>query len=289
MTRRAGVLGHPITHSLSPVLHRAAYRSLGLDWSYDAIDVAADQLAGVIAALDDEWVGLSLTMPLKNEVLGLLHERSELVVATGAANTVILERKPGGASSPRLVGENTDVHGIAAAIGESGKSLTQLAQADGEAVILGAGATAASALAALAGAGYDSAEVVLRSLARAQSVQSAAAALGIQVNFHLTGDFVELLPDAAVVISTLPGGAADSFAAVVRDAELVPESVLLDVAYERRPTDLGSAWRAAGGVYVSGERMLLHQAVEQVILFTGQRPSVAAMDEALSAALETRG
>ena len=88
---RAAVLGSPIAHSLSPALHRAAYAALGLDWQYDAVEVASGGLAGFLAGLDPEWRGLSLTMPLKQEVLPLLSERTRLVEITGAANTVVIE------------------------------------------------------------------------------------------------------------------------------------------------------------------------------------------------------
>ncbi|GAA2248276.1 shikimate dehydrogenase [Rarobacter faecitabidus] len=287
MTRSAAVLGHPITHSLSPVLHRAAYRSLGLDWTYEAIDVDEPQFAGFLAHLDDSWAGLSLTMPLKREVLTFLDERSANVVATGAANTVVFDRS---GSDVRLVGENTDIRGIEVALGEPGMPLADLAHGGGDAVVLGAGATAASALAALADAGFAEVHVVVRSLARSTAVQAAASALGVRAHFHLTGEFLPTVEGAGVLISTLPGGAADGFARELASAgvRVRTDAPLLDVAYDRRPSDLGRAWQGAGGTYVSGERMLLHQAVEQVALFTGQRPDVAVMDAALREAIGVR-
>ncbi|MGB8652666.1 MAG: shikimate dehydrogenase, partial [Mycobacteriales bacterium] len=134
---RAAVLGSPIGHSLSPVLHRAAYAALGLqDWTYDAIEVLPEGLASFLDGLGPEWAGLSLTMPLKQAVLPLLTSASELVGITGAANTVVLR-------DGERVGHNTDVEGMVAALREAG-----VASCD-RAAVIGAGATAASALAAL--------------------------------------------------------------------------------------------------------------------------------------------
>ncbi len=137
--RRAAVLGHPVGHSLSPVLHRAAYAALGLDWVYDRVDVSGAELASFLDSLDGSWVGLSLTMPLKNDVMPLLDEIDPVAVATGAVNTVLLD---GG----RRRGANTDVGGLVAALDEHGAGR-------GPAVVLGAGATARSAVAALAARG----------------------------------------------------------------------------------------------------------------------------------------
>jgi shikimate dehydrogenase len=111
--RRAAVLGSPIEHSLSPVLHAAAYRVLGLGWSYQGIECDELQLPSVLAGLDESFVGLSLTMPLKRAVLPLLDDLSELAMAVGAANTVLFE---GIGPFLRRRGENTAVPGLVAAI-----------------------------------------------------------------------------------------------------------------------------------------------------------------------------
>ena len=129
------MLGHPIAHSLSPVLHRTAYRQLGLDWEYEAHDVDEAGLPGFLDGCGPQWAGLSLTMPLKRVVLPLLDDVSELVGVVGGANTVVMG--PAG-----RVGHNTDVAGIVEALRDIGAE-------SGPAVVLGGGATAASALAAL--------------------------------------------------------------------------------------------------------------------------------------------
>jgi shikimate dehydrogenase len=136
---RAAVLGSPIAHSLSPVLHRAAYEELGLDdWSYDRFEVDEAALPGFVGKLGPEWAGLSLTMPLKRAVIPLLDEISETASAVEAVNTVVFTE------DGRRLGDNTDVPGMVAALRERG-----IEQVD-SAAILGAGATASSALAALA-------------------------------------------------------------------------------------------------------------------------------------------
>ncbi len=283
--RRAAVLGHPVAHSLSPVLHRAAYAALGLDgWRYDALDVTEEQLPGVVAGLDAGWAGLSLTMPLKQTVLGLLDHVEPLAEVVGAVNTVLVQ---GGGARPVLVGANTDVHGVVAALGEG----LHAAGRDGSvarAVVLGAGATAASTLAALAQLGCTTPHVHVRSMARAGATMRAAHRMGVEPRF-LTMDPLDRLIDslaaADVVVSTLPPRAADPLALHLAGGPAAVRGVLLDCAYDPRPTALTAAWAALGGVAVTGERMLLHQATEQVRLMTGRPAPVEAMERALESAL----
>lgn len=282
---RAAVLGHPIAHSLSPVLHRAAYAALGLDWSYDAVDVTEEGLPAFVTSLDASWAGLSLTMPLKQAVLPLLDHVEPLAAVVGAVNTVVVQR---GGARPTLVGANTDVHGIAAALTEGGAARGASGGArDSAAVVLGAGATAASSLAALAQLGLTASTVLARSVGRAGGTMRAATRMGVDATVRTMAPLeraVEALARADVVVSTLPPGAADDIAALLGRTGAV-RGVLLDCAYTPRPTALVAAWRAAGGSAVTGERMLLHQAGEQVRLMTGSPAPLAAMDEALAAAL----
>lgn len=325
---RAAVLGHPIAHSLSPALHTAAYRALGLDdWEYGRHDVDEHELETFLAGIDRGWAGLSLTMPLKHRALELVDHVEPLAAAVGAVNTVLVSPAgPAGDASGAvtLTGTNTDVYGLVQALRE-GLAALPAAAADGgpevtRAVVLGGGATAASALAALAELGCTSARVLVRSLDRVGELRAAIARMGVTpglVEADLTGadgQVARELAAADVVVSTLPPRAADRLAAAV--GHLAPHGaphgtlpgaseppgtpreaaygVLLDVAYDPRPTALHTAWAAAGGVAVSGERMLLHQAVEQVRLMTGRTGSpadaladaLAAMDAALAAALD---
>lgn len=281
--RRAAVIGHPIGHSLSPVLHRAAYAALGLDgWRYDAIDTPLERLAEVVGGLDAGWAGLSVTMPLKVAVLEHLHHVEPLAELLGVVNTVLVQ--PGPVS---LVGANTDVAGIVAALGE-GLGAGEPADPGAVPVVVGGGATAASALAALAQLGRTDATVQVRSMARAGATVRAANRMGLSPRFETMAGpdaAVGLWRTAPIVVSTLPPGAADALAGALATAGGSVNGVLLDCAYDPRPTALTRVWRALGGTPVSGERMLLHQAAEQVRLMTGRPAPVAAMGEALDAAL----
>lgn len=264
--RRAAVLGSPIEHSLSPVLHRAAYAQLGMDWTYEAVDVTESDLADFIQSCGSEWAGLSLTMPLKKAVLPLLDRISDTASVVGAVNTVVFD-------ADGLAGHNTDVHGIAAALGGAG------AQLGCDAVVLGSGATAASALAALAQMQCSAVHVLARrpEVARAQLIP-VAERLSVALEVDLLPNPLPSLPEAHVVIKALPVEVA---------LDHVPNrpGVLLDVSYSPWPPRLVSQWRTAGGVAVSGDEMLLHQAARQVQLMCGNTPNLDTMRTALRASL----
>ncbi|MFD2795430.1 shikimate dehydrogenase [Promicromonospora vindobonensis] len=283
-TRRAAVLGHPVAHSLSPVLHTAAYRALGLDgWEYGVHDVTEETLPGFLRGLDEHWAGLSLTMPLKHAVIGLLDHVEPLAEAVGAVNTVLFSTVRGAVTT---TGTNTDVHGIVAALRER-LGPRQVAAA----VVLGGGATAASALAAVAELGCASPRVFVRSLDRIGPLREAVARMGVSPSFEVFDEHAttSALATADAVVSTTPKYAADTWAPLLTDlstgAGEKPRGVLLDVVYDPRPTALQAAWATLGADAVGGERMLLHQAAEQVRLMTGRPAPLAAMDEALRAAL----
>jgi shikimate dehydrogenase len=271
---RAAVLGSPVAHSLSPVLHSAAYAALGLDgWHYDVHECDEAGLPGFVAGLGPEWAGLSLTMPLKRVALEVATEVSPLAAATGAANTLVLD---GG----RRYADNTDVAGVVAALRGAG------APPGGRAVVLGAGGTAQATLAALRELGIGDVTVLVRSSARAGDLRAAADRLGVapSVSEALTDPARARaeLAAADVVVSTLPRGAADALTGVR------PGAVLLDVVYAPWPTAFAAAAEAAGARVVSGLEMLLHQAVAQVGLMTGRTAPVAPMREALDAAVAVR-
>lgn len=262
------MLGSPVGHSLSPVMHRAAYEALGLTgWTYDAYDVTEDRLPGFLDGLDPQWVGLSLTMPLKAAVLPLLDGASPVVESVGAANTVLLR---GG----RRLGENTDVPGMVGALAHAG-----VARVDHVAV-LGAGATARSALAAAA-ALTTSATVYSRSAARTPALEATAAAVGLRVDVRPWAAAAEAFA-APLVVNTSPAGAADGW------VRAVPRTVgtLFEVLYEPWPTPLAAAWSARGGAVVDGLALLAHQAVLQVGLMTGAEVEVPGLAARLRAAGE---
>lgn len=254
--RRLAVLGSPIAHSRSPDLHRAAYDVLGLDWHYDRVDVDDAGLADFLASLGPEWLGLSLTMPLKRRVAELVPSLDEVARTTRQGNTILLRD---GAPYRAF---NTDVHGIVQAFADAGVS----SAAHG--VVLGGGATAESAVAALGQLGAHVCVAV-------RTPQKAAAVFGDDVRILSLGDVEEQLRDADVVVSTIPNGA--DFALPV------PSRVggtALDVAYHPWPSPLAARWSQAGGAVVSGLEMLVHQAVHQIRVFVSGDPAVPLPDEA---------
>jgi len=270
--RRAYVLGHPIAHSLSPALHRAAYAYLGeANLEYDRRDTLPDDLPAIMRGVRNPAgteeapyiAGLSVTMPLKTAVIQYCDELSETARVTGAVNTVY----PRG---ERVLGDNTDVIGIVNALRHAG--LEPDPERD-EPAVIGGGATAISALTALHKLGYRRASVYARSLHKLGDLQAVAERLGVQLEQVSLAELPQNLAERGhhPVISTLPARAADEWASQLsglKGASATHRPVLLDVAYNPWPSVLASAWEASGGAVVSGLEMLLYQAVEQVLLFT---------------------
>ena len=261
--RRCAVLGSPIDHSLSPTLHRAAYAALGLDWTYDRFEVTADGLADFVARLDSRWRGLSLTMPLKEAVLGL-GELDPVARRAGAGNTLVLE-------GPDRRVYNTDVAGLAWAVRRvTAAPLSRV-------TLLGSGATARSALLAAAELGAATVTVVARTPARAETLVALGRELDMAVAVR---PWSAGLPPADLVVSTVTAGAADPLArAVAASAPLV-----FDIVYAPWPTVLAAAVAQAGGTVLGGLDLLVGQALRQIELMTGQ----AVAPEVLYAALGNR-
>ncbi|WP_369276118.1 shikimate dehydrogenase [Streptomyces sp. R11] len=271
--KRAAVLGSPIAHSLSPVLHRAAYAELGLTgWSYDRFEIDEAALPGFVSELGPEWAGLSLTMPLKRAVIPLLDEVTQTAVSVEAVNTVVMT------ADGRRVGDNTDIPGMVAALREHG-----IEQVD-SAAILGAGATASSALAALARICTGEVVAYVRSEARAAEMRQWGERLDVEIR---TADWAEAdrALHAPLVIATTPAGATDALAAAVPERP----ATLFDVLYDPWPTALAARWSMYGGAVVSGLDLLVHQAVLQVEQMTGRVPApLEAMRKAGERALANR-
>lgn len=266
---RLALLGFPLDQALSPVLHRAAYRELGLDWTYEAIRCREEDLPGFLARLDGTWAGFSLTMPLKRAALPLMDEVTPLAAATGAINTIVV-------AGGRLTGDNTDVAGMLEALREAG------AHRPASAVILGAGGTAATALTAISELGLTEATVLARTPSRAEPLRAAANRLGVHIAVRPWEAAPQHINAADLLISAVPPHAAD---------ELAPHlpgfhGTLLDVVYHPWPTRLAATAQAAGANVVGGLTMLLHQAARQVTLQTGHAPvPLAAMRAAALAAM----
>jgi shikimate dehydrogenase len=259
---RLAVLGSPIAHSLSPNLQRAAYGVLGLEWEYDAVEVTTDTLAAFVKARDATWLGLSLTMPLKRDILPLLDSVSDLVRQTGSANTVLF-------AGSRRLGFNTDVYGITESFERHGHSRL------GTALVLGGGATAASAVVAASVLSATRVFVGVRDPERASQLVDIGRARGVEVFIRRLSDLTQIDERVDAVISTLPNGASvePHF-----DDDTIQRAVLLDVAYHPWPSPLALAW--TGDSVISGLEMLVLQALAQVRVFVNHDPHTALPDEA---------
>lgn len=266
------MLGSPIAHSLSPVLHAAAYRALGLgDWTYRAVECDEAALPQVLRDLEAEGLaGVSLTMPLKRAVLPLLARVERLAADVGAANTVLF-----GGVIGDWWGANTDVPGFVTALRGAGVARVR------RCAVLGAGATATSALAALAELRVAAVDVFARRPDAAGALVDAAARFGVDVVVRPWAEAGDAA-GAELIVATTPAGATDEFAGEL-PASL--RGVLFDVVYSPWPTRLAAAWRDRGGTVIGGLELLVEQAALQVKLMTGLEPPVAAMRAAGEAAL----
>lgn len=281
--RRAAVLGSPVGHSLSPVLHRAAYGALGLPWRYDAIECDEAGLAGWCDRVRGEagWAGLSLTMPLKTAALALLDEVDGQARAVGALNTVVVETgtEPGGPA--RLSGYNTDIDGIRYAVEQALGVLSVPRRS----VVLGAGGTARAAVAALCRLGAGSVDVVARRPDAAASLidigAETATAVSVLPWYRLDDG---ILTGSDLVVATTPAGATDDLAARRWPAG----AALVELLYHPWPTPLAARAAADGASVVGGMAVLAAQAVGQVALFTGAKVDVGVLLAAGEAALATR-
>jgi shikimate dehydrogenase len=251
---RCAVLGSPIGHSLSPVLHRAAYAELGLeDWTYDGVVVDAAGLGDFLDGLDTGWRGLSLTMPLKRVVVPLVDTLDTWTRLSGVANTVLL-------GDERRLAFNTDIPGAMAALVE------RTSQPLRSAVVLGGGATATSTLLALVELGCTDARVLVRDPSRAEETLAVVRA-------HPRAPEVSAAPldelqalQADVVVSTIPAEAQTP--RLLAACASIP--VVFDVVYDPWPTPFARAAQDSGRDLVAGLDLLAQQAVLQVQLMTGR-------------------
>lgn len=262
MGDRLAVLGSPIAHSKSPALHLRAYRELGRAWSYDRLEMREDKLAAFLAGADDSWRGLSLTMPLKNAAFAASEIIDDDARLTGAVNTLRLDDGP-------LTGFNTDIDGIVRAVRAAGPESLE------SALVLGGGATAASAVAAAARLGAQHIDVAVRTPERAAHLMPLAETVNVDLEIRrFRTDPVDSRPD--LVFSTLPGGTP---APEQYHPDMRAHALLFDAAYAPWPSALARAWHADGGRVVSGLAMLVHQALLQVRIFDSGSPRIPLADE----------
>ena len=268
---RAGVLGKPIAHSLSPVIHNAGYAAAGLDgWAYTATECAESELAAFVAGLGPEWVGLSLTMPLKEVALDVATTATPLATTLAAANTLV--RRADGWHA-----HNTDAPGMVDTLRAAGAD--EVASLS----VLGGGGTARAALGAARELGVERVTVYVRRPEAGAELRPLAEELGLRLTVAGWAD-APGCGNADVVISTVPGGGADGLADACASGGWPSRPVLFDVVYDPWPTPLAASAERAGCRVVSGLDLLLAQGVRQFELFTGVPAPVEAMGAALRAA-----
>lgn len=267
----AAVIGSPIKHSLSPNLHLSAYRDLGLNIDYRRLEITKDSLESFLSPWPENLVGLSVTMPLKQAIIPLLSQVDGLAKAVGAVNTVV--PFPGGITA----GFNTDVYGLVAAIKEvKGPDFSPE-----KAVIVGSGATASSALAAVVELGANKINLLARRISKPGNALQAATRLGMNPGYiplSAKAKARETIENADLIISTTPREVLDEFYETVT---FNPAQTVLDIVYDPSPTLLMKRASGAKACTVSGKVMLLHQALMQVKLFTSRTPNLEAMRKAI--------
>ena len=298
-SQRCAVLGQPIAHSLSPVLHNAAYRALGFEqWRYDKREVGEEGLDAFLKSLDPTWAGLSLTMPLKKTIQPYGVPSNRWAKELEVANTAVFDWTKAAADAdgswphgkPEIKLYNTDVIGIVLAFGHALGHAFGQSQSEGssntiggsQALVIGNGNTAASAVAACTMMpGIEHIVVAARHPGKNPSLRQVAGKFIDapeplrEIVLDDAQTLCHELEESSIVINTIPGHAADHVAAVLADALASNAQAgalcgaLLDVVYDPRPTKLMQVWRDGGGTALGGEEMLLYQALVQVLLMTG--------------------
>jgi len=266
MSKKFAVLGSPISHSKSPLIHKAAYRVLGEDWEYSRFEVAKGGLKRFIENDGMGFTGFSLTMPLKEEAFVFSDVTDEISNSTKASNTLLRV-------NDQWCAFNTDVFGITQAISQAGTAPIKVS------LIIGSGATATSAMAAIANLAPGSSVLVLaRNKTTRLPLIDFGRSLGLQVSSARR--LVSAVKKAQVTISTLPGGAMDGAAKKIAASRFFkPSGVLLDVAYHPWPSQLANAWQMKNQKVVSGLEMLIWQAIAQIRIFKTGNPETELPNE----------
>ncbi|MGE0488894.1 MAG: shikimate dehydrogenase [Vulcanimicrobiota bacterium] len=268
-TRSLWLLGHPVAHSLSPAMHRAAYAAMGLDLVYLAADLEQNQLGAALAGLGALGaLGANLTVPHKEAVLELVDELSPEARAIGAVNTLVF-------TGQGVKGHNTDASGWLASWDEEiGLPLQERA-----AIVLGAGGAARAICWALASRGVKELTVLNRTPARAQTMLDS---LGLAARVGTLQQFDQLVTDGVLVVNTTSLGLASQPGSPVGWPSGLDEVVACDLIYNPDPT---AFLAQAPGRRLGGLGMLVHQAALAIELWTGQRPPVGLMRAAALSAL----
>jgi shikimate dehydrogenase len=283
VTKRAGVIGHPLGHSISPAIFKAAFAAAGIDATYEAWDTEPELLEGRVHSLRGaDFLGANVTIPHKQAVVPLLDGTSEVAAKAGAVNTIVH-------SDGKLIGHNTDVAGFA-------RSLKDDAGFDAKgkrAVLLGSGGAARAVALALIDGGASVIYVVARQPRKIDAMVVALKPLtkpGTTITWAYYGDgsYLRSVREADLVVNCTPVGTAGSAAAGQSPVEaelLQPGVTVFDLVYNPAETPLVAAAKARGARAVSGLGMLVYQAAEAFKLWTGQDADIAAMFDAAKAAL----
>ena len=273
-TRLLGVIGHPITHTLSPKMHNAAFAASGLDYVYVAMDVLPEDLAAAVSGLEVlGFRGFNVTMPHKEAILPLLDKLDETARTSGAVNTVVVEERG-------LRGANTDVGGFVEACKESGVGFEEA-----KVLVVGAGGAAAAIAVGVLEEGTREMRILNRSRWRAQRLrerlQEGYPEAGISV--HDATDAEEAARGADVIVNTTYLGMKDDDPLPVPASCLRAETAVCDAVYRPgKETEFVRLARERRLRTVSGDRMLLLQGVQAQRVWTGKEPNLRAMSAALS-------
>lgn len=247
----AAVLGSPISHSLSPRLHTAAYKFLNMKGLYSSFDVPAGTLQDFLRDKDSTWTGFSLTMPLKEEALDCADTIDPLVQRIRSGNTLVKQDGKWSLFS-------TDVLGFKNAVSMNNVN------APSSVLILGSGATARAAVAAFDST-HTSINVLHRNSERESSIRQCAQLSSIR---FLPWKFTDDLNNVDLVINTTPKFAIDDFA---QGLSRKPAGTYFDVIYDPWPTRFAYSWDHNGGKVIGGLDLLIAQGVEQIRIFTGEQ------------------
>lgn len=273
--RIAAVIGSPVTHSLSPVIHQAAFDAAGVRWAYTAFEVPAGKASEAVAAMRALGLaGLSVTMPHKSDVARLVDRLDPAARALDSVNTIAWD-------GDQLVGSSTDGAGFVASLADAGVDV-----AGARVVIIGAGGAARSVIDALGRAGVADITVLNRSRDRAEQAATLASAASVGIISDITRADV-------VVNATSVGMGVDSALATPDDLPcdpslLRPGQVVADLVYHPLVTAWMHAAAAVGATTVDGLGMLVHQAALQQVAWLGDRPDTVVMRAAALAELAAR-